>query len=211
MTERVTTVGQSFFDPLPAGADLYLLKIVLNDWPDREASADPAPLRRGGAPERSSRRPRRGVAGRGNARPLARRWCWWAARTDALRVPSARPRGWAGGSQAAGRQPSGRFVVECPPSVVGRRSSATCDRASYVATAQARASGEDRGRDAHLLRKLIRSRRLGTTRFADPRVWGAPWCLGSRHPVRTGPKARLERRRRFLKVFRETQPRTSTE
>lgn len=31
---RVTVKGQSFFDPLPAGADLYLLKGVLNDWPD---------------------------------------------------------------------------------------------------------------------------------------------------------------------------------
>jgi hypothetical protein len=30
---------QSFFDPLPAGADLYLLRGVLNDWPDREALA----------------------------------------------------------------------------------------------------------------------------------------------------------------------------
>ena len=36
---RVTTAGQSFFDPLPAGADLYLLKNVLADWPDREATA----------------------------------------------------------------------------------------------------------------------------------------------------------------------------
>jgi 2,7-dihydroxy-5-methyl-1-naphthoate 7-O-methyltransferase len=36
---RVTTVGQSFFEPLPAGADLYLLRGVLNDWPDREAVA----------------------------------------------------------------------------------------------------------------------------------------------------------------------------
>jgi hypothetical protein len=35
--ERVRTVGQSFFDPLPTGADLYLLKSILNDWPDREA------------------------------------------------------------------------------------------------------------------------------------------------------------------------------
>jgi SAM-dependent methyltransferase len=39
VAERVTTVGQSFFDPLPAGADLYLLKNVLGDWPDREAAA----------------------------------------------------------------------------------------------------------------------------------------------------------------------------
>jgi hypothetical protein len=36
---RVTVVGQSFFDPLPAGKDLYLLKSVLGDWPDREAVA----------------------------------------------------------------------------------------------------------------------------------------------------------------------------
>ncbi|HEV7993766.1 MAG TPA: methyltransferase [Gemmatimonadaceae bacterium] len=39
VTERVLTVGQSFFDPLPSGADVYLLKSVLNDWPDREATA----------------------------------------------------------------------------------------------------------------------------------------------------------------------------
>jgi len=31
--DRITVEGQSFFDPLPAGADLYLLKNVLNDWP----------------------------------------------------------------------------------------------------------------------------------------------------------------------------------
>jgi 2,7-dihydroxy-5-methyl-1-naphthoate 7-O-methyltransferase len=39
VTDRVTTVGQSFFDPLPAGADVYLLRKVLNDWPDREQVA----------------------------------------------------------------------------------------------------------------------------------------------------------------------------
>jgi SAM-dependent methyltransferase len=37
--DRATAVGQSFFDPLPAGADLYLLRGVINDWPDREARA----------------------------------------------------------------------------------------------------------------------------------------------------------------------------
>ncbi len=37
--DRVTRVGQSFFEPLPAGADLYLLKGILNDWPDGEAVA----------------------------------------------------------------------------------------------------------------------------------------------------------------------------
>lgn len=37
--DRVTRIGQSFFDPLPNGADLYLLRGILNDWPDREAAA----------------------------------------------------------------------------------------------------------------------------------------------------------------------------
>lgn len=37
--DRVTLCGQSFFDPLPAGADVYLLKKVLNDWPEPETVA----------------------------------------------------------------------------------------------------------------------------------------------------------------------------
>ena len=32
VTDRVTVSGQSFFDPLPAGADLYVLRRVLPDW-----------------------------------------------------------------------------------------------------------------------------------------------------------------------------------
>jgi SAM-dependent methyltransferase len=39
VADRATPIGQSFFDPLPAGADLYILKSVLGDWPDREATA----------------------------------------------------------------------------------------------------------------------------------------------------------------------------
>jgi hypothetical protein len=39
VADRVTTVGQSFFDPLPAGKDVYMLKSILSDWPDREAKA----------------------------------------------------------------------------------------------------------------------------------------------------------------------------
>lgn len=31
------SIGQSFFDPLPSGADLYILKNVLADWPDEDA------------------------------------------------------------------------------------------------------------------------------------------------------------------------------
>jgi hypothetical protein len=37
--DRITVEGQSFFGPLPAGADLYLLKNVLNDWPDEPTVA----------------------------------------------------------------------------------------------------------------------------------------------------------------------------
>jgi hypothetical protein len=114
VARRVTTVGQSFFDPLPKGADLYLLKGILNDWPDREARA---------------------ILGR----------CAEAARPGGRVVvlggvtPDDAPRGLLiemvllGGKQrtvtefrklagavglevlTAGRQPSGRFVVECRP------------------------------------------------------------------------------------------------
>jgi hypothetical protein len=37
VADRVTLSGQSFFDALPQGGDLYLLKKVLSDWADREA------------------------------------------------------------------------------------------------------------------------------------------------------------------------------
>jgi hypothetical protein len=111
---RVTTAGQSFLDPLPQGRDLYLLRGVLNDWPDREATAI---LRRCAEAARPTGRvvvlksvgpddapkvleietvllggKRRGVA---EFRELARQ--------AGLEV------------RAAGRQPSGYFVVECFP------------------------------------------------------------------------------------------------
>lgn len=36
---RVDIVGQSFFDPLPAGGDVYVLNSVLHDWADQDAAA----------------------------------------------------------------------------------------------------------------------------------------------------------------------------
>jgi 2,7-dihydroxy-5-methyl-1-naphthoate 7-O-methyltransferase len=39
VADRVTTIAQSFFDPLPAGADVYVLRKVINDWPDPQAVA----------------------------------------------------------------------------------------------------------------------------------------------------------------------------
>ena len=65
VAERVTAVGQSFFDPLPAGADLYLLKNVLGDWPDRETMATLRRCTEAAQSRRSHHRPPRGVARRG--------------------------------------------------------------------------------------------------------------------------------------------------
>ncbi|MFC7623083.1 methyltransferase [Microlunatus sp. GCM10028923] len=39
LADRSEVVAQSFFDPLPAGADLYLLSSIINDFPDPEAAA----------------------------------------------------------------------------------------------------------------------------------------------------------------------------
>jgi hypothetical protein len=39
LANDITPRGQSFFGPLPPGADLYLLKSVLNDWPDQQTVA----------------------------------------------------------------------------------------------------------------------------------------------------------------------------
>lgn len=37
LLNRITFNAQSFFDPLPKGYDVYILKKVLDDWPDSEA------------------------------------------------------------------------------------------------------------------------------------------------------------------------------
>jgi O-methyltransferase domain len=39
LSERVVVLAQSFFEPLPAGADVYVLSAILHDWPDAEATA----------------------------------------------------------------------------------------------------------------------------------------------------------------------------
>ncbi|MET9549111.1 methyltransferase [Streptomyces sp. NPDC006627] len=38
VADRAHALGGSFFDPLPADADVYLLCSVLHDWPDRDAA-----------------------------------------------------------------------------------------------------------------------------------------------------------------------------
>ncbi len=117
VSDRVTAVGQSFFDPLPAGADLYLLKNVLADWPDGEALAILArcaeAARPGGrvvilggvspdGPDSPSPELLMMVLLGGKDRSLSE--FRELARSAGLEVC------------ATGRQPSGRFLVECRPS-----------------------------------------------------------------------------------------------
>jgi SAM-dependent methyltransferase len=113
VTDRVTTIGQSFFDPLPAGADLYLLRGVLNDWPDREVIAI---LSRCAEAARPAGRVvvLKGVGPEGAPRGLAIEMMLVGGkhRTVAEFRELARQSGLE--VLAAGRQPS-YFVVECRP------------------------------------------------------------------------------------------------
>ena len=115
--ERVTAVGQSFFDPLPAGADLYLLKNVLGDWPDREAMAI---LRRCAEAARPAGR----IAVLGGVSPdedcgpslsLLQMMVLVGGRDWSLAEFRELARAAGLDVQAAGRQPSGRLVIECRP------------------------------------------------------------------------------------------------
>jgi 2,7-dihydroxy-5-methyl-1-naphthoate 7-O-methyltransferase len=114
VADRVTTVGQSFFDPLPAGADLYLLKKVLNDWPDRETEAI---LRRCAEAARPSGRVvvMGGVSADDAPGRLEIETVLVGGRTSS--VTAFRELARLAGLEvvAAGPQASGAFVVECRP------------------------------------------------------------------------------------------------
>ncbi len=115
---RVTVAGQSFFDPLPAGADLYLLKSVLNDWADDETVAI---LRRcaeaahpGGAVVILG-----GVSPDDASRSLGIDMLVAGGRTSTLTEFGALARRAGLDIVAAGTQSSGRFAVECQARRVG--------------------------------------------------------------------------------------------
>jgi 2,7-dihydroxy-5-methyl-1-naphthoate 7-O-methyltransferase len=112
---RVTTVGQSFFDPLPPGADLYLLRKVLNDWPDRETTAI---LRRCAEAARPGGRVvvLGGVAAADTPRRLTIEMVLLGGRNNTLAEFRGLAREAGLEVSAAERQPSGSFVVECRPS-----------------------------------------------------------------------------------------------
>jgi SAM-dependent methyltransferase len=110
---RVTTIGQSFFDPLPAGADLYLLRGVLNDWPDREVVAI---LSRCAEAARPAGRVvvLKGVGPAGAPRRLAIEMVLVGGKHRTVAEFSELARHSGLEVVAAGQQPS-YFVVECRP------------------------------------------------------------------------------------------------
>ncbi len=112
VSDRVTTSSRSFFDPLPPGADLYVLKSVIGDWPDEEAGrilerCAQAALPSGRVAVFTSIEEEWSpellmlvlVGGKGRSLPQFRE----LARRAGLEVT------------ATGRQPSGRGIVECRP------------------------------------------------------------------------------------------------
>jgi hypothetical protein len=112
VADRATAIPQSFFDPLPAGADVYMLKNVLCDWDDQGALAllrrcsdaarpDGRVVILGGvtAADRPSPELLMLVLVGGKSRTL-----------DEFRK-LAREAGLV--VRSNGRQPSGRFIVEC--------------------------------------------------------------------------------------------------
>jgi hypothetical protein len=114
VAERATAVGQSFFDPLPAGSDVYVLKNVLSDWPDAEATAI---LKRCAEAARPSGRVV-AFSGAGPGDPASpevmmmvlvggrgRTFEEFRALADAAGMDVT----------AVGRQASGRVIVECRP------------------------------------------------------------------------------------------------
>jgi SAM-dependent methyltransferase len=112
--DRVTVIGQSFFEPLPPGADLYLLKNVLADWPDHEAGAL---LRRCAEAARPAGRVviLGGIAPDEGHGPSPELLMLVLVGGKARGLSEFRELAKSAGLQvlAAARQKSGRFVVEC--------------------------------------------------------------------------------------------------
>jgi 2,7-dihydroxy-5-methyl-1-naphthoate 7-O-methyltransferase len=110
---RITAEGQSFFDPLPAG-DLYVLKSVLNDWPDEPTVAI---LRRCAEAARPDGRIAvlGGVAADDQPRSLGIDMLVAGGKTSTLTQFTELARRAGLDILAAGPQSSGRYVVECRP------------------------------------------------------------------------------------------------
>jgi 2,7-dihydroxy-5-methyl-1-naphthoate 7-O-methyltransferase len=112
VTGRVTTVGQNFFDPLPAGADIYILRGILNDWPDGEAQAI---LRRCAEAARPTGRVvvLKSVGPDGTPADISIETVLLGGRQRTLTEFSELAHKAGLEVIAAGQQPSGYYVVEC--------------------------------------------------------------------------------------------------
>jgi hypothetical protein len=114
VADRVTVEGQSFFDPLPAGADLYVLSKVLNDWPDEPTVAI---LRRCAEAARPHGRIAvlGGVAADDSPRSLGIDMLVAGGKTSTLTQFTELARRAGLDILAAGPQSSGRYLVQCRP------------------------------------------------------------------------------------------------
>jgi 2,7-dihydroxy-5-methyl-1-naphthoate 7-O-methyltransferase len=115
VADRVTVTGQSFFDPLPAGADLYLLKSVLNDWPDEETVAILRRCAQAAATAGASIAILGGVSPDDAPRSLGIDMLLAGGKTSTLTQFAELARRAGLEIVAAGPQASGRYVVECRP------------------------------------------------------------------------------------------------
>ena len=118
VAERVTVEAQSFFDPLPAGADLYLLKSVLNDWPDEPTVAILRRCAKAATTARTSKAAIAvlgGVAADETPRSLGIDMLVAGGKTSTLSQFTELARRAGLDVIAARTQSSGRYVVECRP------------------------------------------------------------------------------------------------
>ena len=114
VADRVAVLGQSFFDPLPEGADLYLLKKVVNNWPDREALAILSRCAEAARP--SGRVMVLGSVSPDDApRQLVMEMVLLGGKQRSESEFRALARAAGLEVSAAEQQPSGAFVVECRP------------------------------------------------------------------------------------------------
>lgn len=112
---RMTAVGQSFFDPLPAGAELYLLKSVLNDWPDEPTVAILRRCAEAAGTAKATIAILGGVSADEEPRSLGIDMLVAGGKTSTLTQFTELARQAGLDVIAARTRSSGRFVVECRP------------------------------------------------------------------------------------------------
>jgi hypothetical protein len=112
VADRAAAVAQSFFDPLPPGADLYVMKNVLADWPDAESVAL---LKRCAEAMRPDSRlvVIGGVSAGDRPSPELLMLVLVGGRSRTVPEFASMAREAGLEVRAAGRQPSGKFILEC--------------------------------------------------------------------------------------------------